>query len=537
MSKLPKGMVIRKIINYLRRSRQDMERENRTGEDTLTAQKNIMDRVLQEYGVPFDQVCEIGSGDRIETRPVFQQVLDDLRNGVYDAVAVKELSRLGRGDYEDLGAIYKLLEQKRIYIITPYKVFDPTNPSDARQIRFELFLSREEFITTRERMQGAKYSYAWNGKFMGSKPPYGYSYNSHTQRLEVLEEEAKVVQMIFDLYVNGLQTKPVSYRAIATFLTKAGIPSPTGRSYWNATHVRKLLKNRVYIGEIRYNMTKIVNGKRIQKPEEEWIVVEDAHPPLVDAELFNKAQKKHRQSAQPRTRLEWETSPLAGLIVCATCGKRMVRQATTSSYVKKSGDVSTYTRQILWCPTTGCIGGVKYEAAEEMLLQFLQLLQGIDARQLEVFLQDQLQAKSVSLSNQQIQERLQLIDKHIEALQQRLRFVRQKFEERFYSEEEFLDSKKAILHAIEQKEQLKKLLFQNPCPSHERPGEHDLQQIRKTLSSLVHTYHVLSNQEKNTLLRSMIENASLEITEKGKGKTPSKFNLNITMRVEGILPV
>jgi len=535
MSKLPKGFMITKIINYLRRSRQDIERENRTGEDTLSAQKNIMDRVLKECGVPFDQVFEIGSGDRIETRPVFQQVLGDLRNGVYDAIAVKELSRLGRGDYEDLGAIYKLLEQKRIFIITPYKIFDPTNPADARQIRFELFLSREEFITTRERMQGAKYSYAWNGKFMGSKPPYGYTYNPNTQRLEVLEEEAKVLQMIFDMYVNGLENKPVAFRAIATFLTKSGIPSPTGLPHWNTPHLRKIIRNRVYIGEIRYNITKVINGKRIQKPEEDWIVVGDAHPPLIDKELFYKAQEKLQGSAQPRTRLEFETSPLAGLILCAKCGKRMVRQSTKSSYVKKSGEVSTYSREILWCPTAGCKGGVKYQAAEEMLLDFLQAIQGIEDSQLEAYLQDQIQAKNESTSNHHIQERLELIDKQIEALKQRLKFVRQKFEKQFYSEEEFLESKHDILKEIQQKEQMKKLLSQNQDPYEQQRFELNIPQIKNTLSSLVNTYHVLSNQEKNTLLRSVIETATLEITEKGKGRAPSKFNLNIYFKLDGFL--
>jgi len=151
---------IKNAINYLRKSRQDEEREKKTGEDVLHEQKVLMDRVLEGYGVPYDQKPEIGSGDKISTRPVFQGIIEDLRAGKYDAIAVKEISRMGRGSYTDMGIIYDLLVEKRIFIITPWKIYDPRNPSDLRQIRFELFMSREEFETTRERLTGGRYNAA-----------------------------------------------------------------------------------------------------------------------------------------------------------------------------------------------------------------------------------------------------------------------------------------------------------------------------------------------------------------------------------------
>jgi len=134
---------ITKIIGYLRRSRQDVERERRTGEDTLMEQDMLMNKVLSDIGITYDIKKEIGSGDKIETRPIFQGVLRDLKDKLYDAIAVKEISRLGRGSYTDMGQIFDLIVDSRIYIITPYKIYDPQNPSDKRQIRFEIFLSRE----------------------------------------------------------------------------------------------------------------------------------------------------------------------------------------------------------------------------------------------------------------------------------------------------------------------------------------------------------------------------------------------------------
>ncbi|WP_158681496.1 recombinase family protein, partial [Microbulbifer pacificus] len=174
---------IKNIINYLRRSRKDEEQERKTGEDTLHAQKKLMDRVLADYGVPYDQEPEIGSGDKISSRPVFQQIIKEIKNGKYDAIAVKEISRLGRGSYTDMGIIYDLIQDKRLMIVTPWKIYDPSNPTDLRQIRFELFMSREEYETARERLNGGRYNAAMEGKWVAGRAPFGYTYNPETKHL------------------------------------------------------------------------------------------------------------------------------------------------------------------------------------------------------------------------------------------------------------------------------------------------------------------------------------------------------------------
>lgn len=63
---------ITNILGYLRRSRQDMEREKRTGEDTLTEQKELMNKILTAIEIPYELKMEIGSGESIDGRPVFK---------------------------------------------------------------------------------------------------------------------------------------------------------------------------------------------------------------------------------------------------------------------------------------------------------------------------------------------------------------------------------------------------------------------------------------------------------------------------------
>lgn len=374
---------VKSVVNYLRRSRQDLERERRTGEDTLAEQKLLMERVLADLGVPFVQRCEIGSGDKIATRPVFQEVLADLRAGRFDAVAVKELSRLGRGSYADMGEIYDLLRARRILIITPWRVYDPANNSDARQIRFELFLSREEFETTRERLLGARYTYAWQGKWMAGSVPYGYRFDGMSQRLVPFEPEARVVRLVFDLRIRGHDGRPLGPRAIAAELARLGIPTARGRARWQPEVIARILRKSVYLGELHFRVTEKREGKVRERPREEWIVVPDAHPPLVSQEVFEAAQRVDgrvwpggARSDPPfagrgaQAAAQAACDALHGVVYCARCGRRFTRRSLDRRYRRRDGGWSRYRHTYLVCGGQGC-GYLRPPDVESLLIRAL----------------------------------------------------------------------------------------------------------------------------------------------------------------------
>lgn len=532
MSKLPLGARISRIINYLRRSREDLEREKRTGEDTIAMQKQVMDRLLDEYGLPYDQVTEIGSGEKIETRPVFQQVLTDLQQEKYNCIAVKEISRLTRGDFKDYGTVYELIRQKRVYILTPYRLYDPKNANDLRQIRFEMFLSREEFETIRERMQAAKYSYALSGKFMGSRPAFGYRCNPQTQRLEVHDDEANLVRLIFQLYLHGLEGKELGFRAIATFLSRAGIPSPTGLPNWNPVAVKKILQNRVYLGEIRYSTTTELNKKREKKPASEWIVVKEAHEPIVSASVFMQAQRKSGGKA-PATRFDYQTTELSGLIRCAGCGRRMVKQTARTSYRKKDGSLSTYEKEMLWCTTVGCTY-VKYRAVEEMLLQFISRIEALPIEPAARFVAEQLAARE-RLAQQAEGREIEPLRRRRAETEERLDAIYRSYETGVYSEQEFAWRRAAAQREFEQLDQL---LLQLEAENETKAPPVDPAELQTMLRSLEAAYHRLpTTADKNKLLRMLIETATLEVLQKGKGSKPARFRLQIAFRFFDLLPL
>ncbi|WP_019534229.1 recombinase family protein [Paenibacillus ginsengihumi] len=518
---------IESIINYLRKSRADEEHERKTGEDVLRAQKELMDRFLDPLGIPFEQRLEVGSGDKIATRPVFQSVLQELQAGKYQAIAVKEISRMGRGSYTDMGIIYDLLVEKRIFVITPYKLYDPANSADLRQIRFELFMSREEFETTRERLFGGRVNNAMEGRWVAGAAPFGFVYNKTTKKLEINEDEAAVVRQIFDYYVNGVPDKngkkrDVSFRALATYLKRyTPIRTPRGYREWRPIQLRQLITNERYIGTMRFRTTKRVGGKQVPRPEEEHIIVPDAVPAIIDRETWERAQAKVADSAhKPRTRMDFSPCELAGLCICMRCGRRMVRQYSVQHYRKQNGEVNVYHKEFLWCTTAGCTF-VKYRSIEEDLLELLRHFRDLDADRLEEQISAILAAEKAPQSHDDMTE---YIDQRERELKARMRFIYEKYETGIYTDEMFIERKTEIDVELKQLEEMKARA--ETAANEEQKAEIDTQAVKKNLTSILDAYNAADDKsDRNRILRAVFDHIHVELIERGRGRIPAKYVL------------
>lgn len=515
-----KELGIKSIINYIRRSRQDLEKEKKTGVDTLHEQKKLMERVLAEYGIPYEQKLEIGSGDKISTRPIFQQVVTDLKNNKYDAIAVKEISRMGRGSYTDMGVIYDLITDKQIYIVTPWKIYNPSNPSDLRQIRFELFMSREEFETTRERLNSGRYNSALEGHWVSGPPPFGYDYDPKTKQLIINEKEAKIVRTIFDLYANGIfvdnkTRKLVQFRALATYLKRVGIKTITGKESWSPNYLLYFLTNDRYIGTYRFNeYHRNSEGKRVKNPKNEHIVIENNHPAIIDRETWDKVQHRINNRDTPtKTKLDFTPNRLAGLCVCKKCGKKFIRRASTQRYKKKDGTISVYEKHMLFCNTVGCTY-VRYNAIEEDIVETLRYLGNLDQNTFKKTM-DALVVEDKPKNS--IEDFKKYIESKKEELENRMRFIYEKFEAGIYTDEMFLERKAEI---DKEKDELRKVKFNEP--NTEEENEYSVEETKTNLLSVVEAYESSnSDSEKNKLLHSVFDHIDIEVIKKGSGTRPA----------------
>ncbi|MCY9376465.1 recombinase family protein [Bacillus sp. T17B1] len=519
---------ITNILGYLRRSRQDMEREKRTGEDTLTEQKELMNKILTAIEIPYELKMEIGSGESIEGRPVFKECLKDLEEGKYQAIAVKEITRLSRGSYSDAGQIVNLLQSKRLIIITPYKVYDPRNPVDMRQIRFELFMAREEFEMTRERMTGAKYTYAAQGKWISGLAPYGYQLNKKTSKLDPVEEEAKVVELIFDLFLNGLNGKDYSYNAIATHLTNLQIPSPAGKKKWNRFTVKAILENEAYIGTVKYKVReKEKDGKRTIRPENEQIIVPDAHTPIIDKDQFEEANKKiENKIPLLPNRSDYKLNELAGVCICADCGGPLSKYEAKRKRQNKNGTESLYHVKVLRCLNNKCMN-VRYNDVEEAILDYFRLFQSLNDKELTNLIEDMIHShenKNNIKSQKQINEQFEQREKE---LQNKLNFIFDKYESGIYSDEIFLQRKATL---DKEMKELKKAKDELNGLTDIKSGI-DISIVRGQMKNLIQIYETSNDkEEKNNLLRIALEKVIVKMTAKRKGPVPAQFEITPILR-------
>lgn len=124
----------------------------------------------------------------------------------------------------------------------------------------------------------------------------------------VFEDEAKIVKMIFEKYING-----VSELAIAKELNDLGLKTGGGIP-WYDNRVRSILDNITYLGYTHWTET-----------GEETIIAKSDIPPLITQEIWDKKEKikKTRKSVGKRTQVKQEHW-LRGKIKCSNCNNTLV---------------------------------------------------------------------------------------------------------------------------------------------------------------------------------------------------------------------
>lgn len=329
---------------YLRKSRLDMEAEARGEGETLSRHEKALMELAKKMKLNVKCIYkEIMSGETISARPVIQKLLLEVEQGVWDGVIVMEIERLARGNTIDQGTIAQTFQLSDTKIITPMKIYNPNDEFDEEYFEFGLFMSRREYKTINRRLQRGRLASVKEGKYVANQPPYGYSRkkleNEKGFKLNPIQTEAEIVKLIFDLYTIGeLQTDGTYNRLgtglIANKLNSMKVPTKKGRE-WVPSTIRDILINPVYIGKIRWNWRpankKVVRGKIIiERPRasaENCILVNGLHEPIINEETFNLAQNYiSKNPPRPIGEKGVIKNPLAGIVVCGRCGRKMIRR-------------------------------------------------------------------------------------------------------------------------------------------------------------------------------------------------------------------
>ncbi len=342
-----------------------MEAEAHGEGETLARHERLLLDLAKRYNYNVTQIYrEIVSGETIAARPVVQQLLREVEQGMWDGVLVAEVERLARGDTIDQGKVSLAFQSSGTLIITPLKVYDPTNEFDQEYFEFGLFMSRREYKTINRRLQRGRIASVKEGKYVSARAPYGYERihvpNDKGYTLRPVESEAAVVRYIFNTYAYGEpqsdgSLRPVGVWSICKSLDAAGVAPPTSASsYWQAPTISAMLRNPVYIGKILWHACTIkkvvtdgsVSRVRVPTPPDQQILVDGLHPPLISEDVFYKVQDILAHNRVPSVHRSSELkNPLAGILYCGKCGSAMARHPVTPPVLccsnKKCDNVSS----------------------------------------------------------------------------------------------------------------------------------------------------------------------------------------------------
>ena len=193
---------------------------------------------------------------------------------------------------------------------------------------------------TSAKIKAVKRSSFQAGKYVGCYAPYGYLKSPEDKHVLVIDPAtAPVVKRIFDLRCQGF-----GYRKIAAMLNGDGIPTPrdyyylqTGSPnprgetpYWSDMTVKTILRNEVYLGHTVQNKTGNVSYKihrQVNKPQSEWIRVEDTHEPMISQEVWELVRTIEQNQRRNRTAKDGKVHLFSGVLVCMDCGSVMRHHA------------------------------------------------------------------------------------------------------------------------------------------------------------------------------------------------------------------
>ena len=316
---------------YCRLSRDDLLH----GEsNSITNQKAILKKYAEDNGFsnPVYYVDDGVSGTTFE-RDGFKAMMTDIEDGKVSTVITKDLSRLGR-DYlktgEYIESIFPDYDVRYIAVNDNVDTFKSENDLLAFKNIFNDWYARD----CSKKIRAVFKAKGQSGKPL-SKPIYGYKSSEVDKHQWVIDEEAaNVVRRIFKLCIDGYGPSK-----IARILTEEKVLNPTayalsqGRdnghrnanlNRWDHRTVASILERPEYCGHTVNFRTRRKSYKvkmAIRNPQEDWLILENTHEPIVTQQQFDLVQELRKNKRRPQ-RFK-EINPFSGMVYCADCGKKM----------------------------------------------------------------------------------------------------------------------------------------------------------------------------------------------------------------------
>ena len=300
---------------------------------SLASQVNYYKKLIQENsewefaGVYADEAMT-GTKD---SRDEFQQLLNDCRAGHIDMIITKSISRFARNTVTLLETVREL-QTLNIDVFFEEQNIHSNSGEGEVILTFLATFAQEESRSTSENMKWRIKKEFEQGMMWGGNSCLGYKLEN--KQLILVPDEAEIVRMIFQLYIDGIGAD-----TIGKILNSKGV-EPKNSPRWSRSSIMTILSNYNYTGDLILQKTfrenHLSKRKMINTGELDKYAVKSNHEPIISKELFDKAQKMRKHQAEKiKPRSARKHYAFTGMLRCGICGRAFTHKTTPHNEIWK----------------------------------------------------------------------------------------------------------------------------------------------------------------------------------------------------------
>lgn len=301
--------------------------EMQTDGYSIHGQLNQLTEYCQFQGYEVvDEYTDRGISGKTTQRPELQRMLKDAKGGKLDGIMVYNTTRLARNT-SDLLTIVEELYKINVEFFSLTEKIEIASSTGKLMLQILASFSEFERNTIVENVYNGQRQRAIEGYYQGNLP-LGYDKVPDSKKeLMINQHEANIVKYIFESYAKGH-----GYRKIANALNHKGYVTKKGKPF-SISSITYIISNPFYIGKIQFAKYRHWSDKRRKGLNEEPIIADGKHAPIIDKALWDKVQFKRQESRKKPQVHGKGTNLLTGIVKCPSpkCGAAMAASNTTNT--------------------------------------------------------------------------------------------------------------------------------------------------------------------------------------------------------------
>jgi DNA invertase Pin-like site-specific DNA recombinase len=358
-----------RIWNCAVYARLSVEDSGRKGADTIETQIELVASYVNQRSdlSPTGTYIDNGVSGKDFDRPAWLELMEDIRAGRIDCIAVKDLSRFSRNYIETCEFLEKIFPFMGVRFLSVNDGYDSNAEGSHNEgliIALKALVHDQHIKDISRKIHGSIQARRERGEYTRGYAPFGYQkVKGQKGKLEPDPVTAPIVRKIFVWRASGM-----SHLAICKELDENGVPTPNEyirrkngafqgeffkSTIWRAQTLKGILANVAYIGALQ-------QGTQVQRlyahqpcvdiPRDQWLITENVHEPIIERALFDKIQ-----AIEAATRKAYEASGkrperppnvFKGYTICGVCGSKMSRAYSS----KKMIHADPWERYYFTCP-------------------------------------------------------------------------------------------------------------------------------------------------------------------------------------------